>query len=155
MRAGLALPLAAGTSINPARSLGPAVVSGTWRLHWVYWVGPISGAILAVLLFNVLSLPPPREGAPSDAAPPAPAENIGVYGLSVAEVAMGGDGRPPSQKGEQWRQLAGGGGSGSGGGGAAEDDVAGVGMAVPAKKKKQKSAAATPVDDGVGGSNLV
>lgn len=45
-----------GTSTNPARSLGPAVISGAWRGHWIYWVGPMVGAVLAVGLvrFEVL-----------------------------------------------------------------------------------------------------
>ncbi len=37
-----------GTSTNPARSLGPAVVSGQWRAWWVYWLGPAAGALLGV-----------------------------------------------------------------------------------------------------------
>ncbi|HUX13216.1 MAG TPA: aquaporin [Spirochaetia bacterium] len=37
-----------GTSTNPARSLGPAVVATQWHLWWVYWVGPTAGAFLAV-----------------------------------------------------------------------------------------------------------
>jgi aquaporin Z len=47
---GLAVLLEApvsGTSANPARSLGPAVVAGVWRAHWVYWLGPLLGAALA------------------------------------------------------------------------------------------------------------
>lgn len=38
-----------GTSTNPARSLGPAVVSGQWQGWWVYWAGPLIGALAAVL----------------------------------------------------------------------------------------------------------
>ncbi len=37
-----------GTSTNPARSLGPALVSADWRSWWVYWLGPTIGALLGV-----------------------------------------------------------------------------------------------------------
>ena len=32
-----------GTSTNPARSLGPAIVSGQWQGWWIYWLGPLIG----------------------------------------------------------------------------------------------------------------
>ncbi|MBZ5587549.1 MAG: aquaporin [Acidobacteriia bacterium] len=35
-----------GTSTNPARTLGPAVVAGAWNGWWVYVVGPVAGALL-------------------------------------------------------------------------------------------------------------
>ncbi|KAG6924531.1 putative aquaporin TIP4-1, partial [Chelydra serpentina] len=50
--------LAAGTfsggSMNPARSLGPAVLTGIWDHHWVYWIGPSLGAVLAGLSYEFL-----------------------------------------------------------------------------------------------------
>lgn len=41
-----------GASMNPARSFGPALMSGTWVSHWIYWVAPIIGALLAALVYK-------------------------------------------------------------------------------------------------------
>jgi len=43
-----------GTSTNPARTLGPAIVSGQWQGWWIYWAGPLVGMCLAVLVFSFL-----------------------------------------------------------------------------------------------------
>ena len=37
-----------GTSTNPARSLGPEVITWQFRAWWVYWVGPILGMLLGL-----------------------------------------------------------------------------------------------------------
>lgn len=41
-----------GASVNPARTFGPALISGYWDFHWIYWAGPIIGAIIAGLIMN-------------------------------------------------------------------------------------------------------
>jgi len=43
-----------GTSTNPARSLGPAIVSQNYEGWWIYWVGPLIGTVLAILACSVL-----------------------------------------------------------------------------------------------------
>lgn len=44
------------TSVNPARSTGPALVVGGWALQqlWLFWVAPIAGAILSGLAYRVV-----------------------------------------------------------------------------------------------------
>jgi aquaporin Z len=51
-----------GTSVNPARSTGPALFSGTEYIAqlWLFWVAPIAGALLAGWLYNFFYPQPPE-----------------------------------------------------------------------------------------------
>jgi MIP family channel proteins len=60
----LAIGPLTGGSMNPARSLGPAFVSGIFEGQTAYIVGPLIGAIVAGLLYDRLFLP--RETEPVD-----------------------------------------------------------------------------------------
>ena len=43
-----------GASMNPARSFGPALASGTWTDFWIYLVGPVVGAALGALAYQLV-----------------------------------------------------------------------------------------------------
>ncbi|MBZ5703033.1 MAG: aquaporin [Acidobacteriia bacterium] len=45
-----------GAAMNPARAFGPALASGHWSNHGVYWIGPLAGGFLAGLLYDSLFL---------------------------------------------------------------------------------------------------
>ncbi|HXQ73704.1 MAG TPA: aquaporin Z [Pyrinomonadaceae bacterium] len=64
MAIGLALTLihlvvipVTNTSVNPARSTGPAIFVGGWALRqlWLFWVAPIAGAVIAGLAHRILA----------------------------------------------------------------------------------------------------
>lgn len=46
-----------GASMNPARSFGPALASGTWKDFWIYLVGPIVGATLGAIAYQFVRAP--------------------------------------------------------------------------------------------------
>jgi aquaporin NIP len=54
-----------GAWMNPARSFGPALISGVWRDQWVYWLAPIIGASLGGTLYQMLCVEQTPKGPPS------------------------------------------------------------------------------------------
>ncbi len=47
-----------GAAMNPARAFGPELLSGNWGEGWIYYVGPVLGALLAALVYEFLYLRP-------------------------------------------------------------------------------------------------
>lgn len=43
-----------GASMNPARSFGPALASGTWSSFWIYVMGPVIGATIGVFAYELV-----------------------------------------------------------------------------------------------------
>ena len=51
-----------GASMNPARSLAPALVSGTWTAQWLYLVAPVIGALLGAFAYQFIRGRQPEQG---------------------------------------------------------------------------------------------
>jgi len=62
-----------GASMNPARSIGPAVAGGPWRAHWVYWLAPLTAMVAAARVYDFL-----RHAHPPEL--PGPVAALGVQG---------------------------------------------------------------------------
>ena len=62
-----------GASMNPARSLGPALVGGVWQAHWLYWLSPITAMIVAARVYDLLRIAQPPD-------PALPRAVVGVQG---------------------------------------------------------------------------
>lgn len=46
-----------GASMNPSRTFGPAICGNHWDMHWVYWVAPVTGAVLAAFIYKTFWRP--------------------------------------------------------------------------------------------------
>ncbi|KAE9994711.1 hypothetical protein Vi05172_g10522 [Venturia inaequalis] len=95
-----------GGSLNPARSLGPSIVTWTWdRNHWIYWLGPALGSLVAVAfyaLIKALEYELANPGQDSDSAAALDRESavrvrqevvrrrvMGAMGYDVGEMGSG------------------------------------------------------------------
>ena len=71
-----------GLSVNPARSLGPAIFAGGWAISqlWLFWVAPIAGGILGGVLYSIL-------GSHVEESPQSPLEKLAQQSEARAESA--------------------------------------------------------------------
>ncbi|HET6763992.1 MAG TPA: aquaporin, partial [Longimicrobiaceae bacterium] len=63
-----------GAAMNPARAFGPALASGAWTDHVVFWVGPLLGAAAAALLQQHFLIGRSPSPAVAERGGPAPEE---------------------------------------------------------------------------------
>ena len=73
--AGLFASPLSGASMNPARSLGPDIVRADLSTAWIYVVGPLAGAVVAVAVAWMLH------------GPPSEASRLSASGMLDAEPA--------------------------------------------------------------------
>jgi len=118
--AGLWASPVSGASMNPVRSLGPALVLGDWTAWWAYLIGPVAGAVIAVGIAYILRGPgggthgteaaqgtlgtlwrPGHIGAPRPApeAPPSGAPPSGAPQPGAPPSGAPPSGRPPGAAG--------------------------------------------------------
>jgi MIP family channel proteins len=81
-----------GASMNPARTLGPALAGGIWSAHWIYWIAPITGMMAAARLYDFL-----RPAAAPDVVPRG--VTLGVQG--PIDDAHSGSGRISARPSEE------------------------------------------------------
>ncbi|HEY2310365.1 MAG TPA: MIP family channel protein [Gaiellaceae bacterium] len=70
-----------GAAMNPARAFGPELAANFWANGWIYWVGPVVGALVAGLVYEYLYL---RPAEPPVVGPP----QTGVEEPGAGEAAV-------------------------------------------------------------------
>ena len=50
----LAMGPVSNGSLNPARTFGPSLMANYWDDQWIYWVGPILGALIGAMGYTLL-----------------------------------------------------------------------------------------------------
>ncbi|KAF1841548.1 aquaporin [Cucurbitaria berberidis CBS 394.84] len=84
-----------GGSLNPARSFGPAVVLRSFpSYHWIYWLGPLLGAIVAVFFYRLI-----KALEYETANPGAEGNGHEAYHMNSKGQAVHDDGRPSTRHG--------------------------------------------------------
>jgi aquaporin related protein len=74
-----------GGSLNPARSFGPEVVTKSFaRHHWIYWVGPFLGSLLALLFYRLVKALEYETANPDPNADPESPEFVDAPAHSAA-----------------------------------------------------------------------
>ncbi len=80
-----------GGAVNPARALGPMIVSGTFTDWWAYLLGPVVGAVIAAVAYD-------RFLAPASTPEPAPeAPDTQITGAATAGTAGAGTSDGPGE----------------------------------------------------------
>jgi MIP family channel proteins len=69
-----------GAAMNPARTFGPALASGHWANHLVYWIGPLLGGGLAALVHQLVLAERPSLAAEARGAPAGLLQEVEVAG---------------------------------------------------------------------------
>jgi MIP family channel proteins len=69
-----------GAAMNPARTFGPALASGHWANHLVYWIGPLLGGGLAALVHQFALAERPSLAAEARGAPAGLLQEVEVAG---------------------------------------------------------------------------
>lgn len=73
-----------GCSMNPVRSLGPALWNDFWENHWIYWFGPLGGALLASLAYKSIFSPENVEKDDEDTVP----ENVALNSVESQKAEV-------------------------------------------------------------------
>lgn len=63
-----------GAAMNPARVFGPALASGHWNNHAIYWIGPLIGAAMGALVYHFVLAEPMAPVSPETRGGPTPSE---------------------------------------------------------------------------------
>jgi len=89
--AGLWAAPVTGSSMNPARSFGPALIGNHWTAFWAYVVGPVAGGLVAVGFAWILRGPPSRiADVAAQGTPVAPASKAPQRSQSVRRRGRAG-----------------------------------------------------------------